>query len=156
MLRNKKPPQDTEKIIITTLVSCAEATYRINKPKEIFCEKLVKGFFEPVKSKIRYKIRGSVGDNPRKKIFNPVEVLYLIRNDYVHNGNFTGLFFRSENSEDYAYNFGTFHFYEKKDKLKLIQANSECCLTYEQFLQIFLEAFIINIQDFYNNYSKIK
>ena len=147
-LSKLKPPQDTEKIIITTLVSCAEAVYRINKPNENINENLIKGFFKPVESSINYKIRGHVGDIPYKKTFRAIEILYLIRNDYIHNGNFTGKFFRNDNSENYAYNSGDFYFSEKENKVKLILAESECCLTYKEFKKIFLEAFIKSIENY--------
>lgn len=49
--------KDTEKIVITTLVSLAEAVYRINKPEETIVENLVKGFFGPVKDMLEYRIR---------------------------------------------------------------------------------------------------
>jgi len=150
-LSKSKPPQDTEKIIITTLISCAEAIYKINKPDGSISENLVKGFFKPVKQELNYKIRGHVGGVPYKKVFEPSEVLYLIRNDYIHNGNFTGIFFRKPQSEDYVYNFGSFYYSEKENKNNLIQAFSECNLTYKDFLKIFLNAFIENIEKYCNS-----
>lgn len=150
-LSKSKPPQDTEKIIITILVSCAEAIYRIKKPNESISENLIKGFFKPVKSKVDYKIRGQVGAIPYKKTFNAVEVLYLVRNDYIHNGNFTGKFFRNDNSESHTYERGTFYYSEKENKTKLILADSECCLTYKQFSDTFSEAFIENIEEYIKN-----
>lgn len=157
-----KPPQDTEKIIITTFVSCAEAIYRINKPSERINENLVKGFFKPVKPKIKYKIRGNVDKADKslckkcKKIFSAVETLYLIRNDYIHNGNFIGSFFLDDddNFKKYKRNFGKFYFLEKGNKVKLISARSECCLTYEEFKKIFLEAFIKNIKNYYKKINE--
>jgi len=134
-LKEAKPPQDTEKIIITTLVSCAEAVYRINKPDESISENLVKGFFKPVKQQLNYKIREHVGNMPYKRVFEPVEVLYLVRNDYIHNGNFTGVFFRNSQSENHVYNLGSFYYSEKYAKTKLIQASSECKLTYDDFFE---------------------
>jgi hypothetical protein len=145
-LSKSKQSQDTEKIRITILVSCAEAVHRINKSREALGENLVKGFFKPVSSKIDYKIKGYAGDNiPHTKVFDAIEVLYLIRNDYIHNGKFTGIFFRRNNSGDCIYNLGTFYYSEKKNKAHLIQAFSECKLSYDEFLEIFLEAFIKNI-----------
>ncbi len=141
-LSKSKSSQDTEKIIITILVSCAEAIYRINKPDESISEHLVKGFFKSVKKQL--KIKGRVG----KEIFEPAEVLYLVRNDYIHNGNFTGSFFKKMGLEDYVCNWGSFYYSKKEDKLKLIQVYSECKLTYQDFLKIFLEAFIKNIEKY--------
>lgn len=155
-LKKAKPPQDPEKIIIMTLISCAEAIYRINNPNEGISENLIKGFFKPVNSDIDYKIRGHVGKLPYKKVFDAVEVLYLVRNDYIHNGNFTGRFFRNNNSESYAYEQGTFYYSEKENKAELILANSECCLTYEQFSDIFLKVFIENIEEYCSNNSNNK
>ncbi|MBI2463552.1 hypothetical protein HYV57_01200 [Candidatus Peregrinibacteria bacterium] len=147
-LTKSKPPQDTEKIIITTLVSCAEAVYRINKPDELVNENLVKGFFNPVKEQLNYKIRGHVGEMLYQKVFEPAEILYLVRNDYIHNGNFTGRFFRRPTSKTYFYNSGCFYFSTKESKTNFILANSECSLTYKDFLNIFLEAFIKNIEKY--------
>jgi len=143
--------QDTEKIRITILVSCAEAVYKINKPKETISENLIRGFFKPVRPKIDYKIRGSVGEMPYPKIFGAVEVLYLVRNDFIHNGNFGGIFFRNEKSEDYAYQQDYFYYSEKENKAQLIKVSSECCLSYNYFLNIFLEAFIKNIEKYCEN-----
>lgn len=154
-LKKSKPPQDTEKIIITMLVSIAEAVYRINKPNEEISENLVKGFFKPVKSKIDYKIRGHIDANmPYKKTFGAVDVLFLVRNDYIHNGNFTGIFFRNNNSEAYTYNIGTFYYSEKDNKTQSIDAISECNLNYEEFMKIFLEAFIESINKYCNKKTK--
>lgn len=153
-LTKTKPPQDTEKIIITTLVSCAEAVYRINKPDEGISENLIKGFFRPVKSKIDYKIRGNsqskceAGRCKIDKSFSAVEVLYLVRNDYIHNGNFTGKFFIYPDSESLDYKLELFYYSEKENKARLIEAYSECNLTYQNFLSIFLEAFIKNIEEY--------
>ncbi len=155
-LSKSKPPQDTEKIIITIFVSCAEAVYRINKPNESMSENLIKGFFKPVKSDINHKIRGHVEKLPNlpyEKVFDAVEILYLLRNDYIHNGNFIGIFFRDDNVENCIYNIGNFDFSETKNKTKLISAESECCLTYKQFLTIFLKAFIKNIEKYINKKS---
>lgn len=150
-LSKSKPPQDTEKIIVTTLVSCAEAVYRINKPNETVNENLVKGFFKPVRSRIDYKIRGHSGKLPYKKTFDAVEVLYLIRSDYIHNGNFTGIFFRNTDAENHVYNIGNFFYSEKGGKTKFILSSFECSLTYHNFLSIFLEAFIKNIEKYCSN-----
>lgn len=147
-LTKSKPSQNTEKIIIMTLVSIAEAVYRINEPDEPISENLIKGFFGPVKSKIDCKIKGYVGDMPYKKTFEAIEVLYLIRNDYIHNGNFIGKFFSSESESGEQKE--SFCFSEKDNKTLLIQVFSECSLTYEEFLKIFLEAFIENINKYCN------
>ncbi|MCK5491349.1 MAG: hypothetical protein KAI67_05925 [Candidatus Pacebacteria bacterium] len=147
-LAEQKPLQDTEKIIITTLVSCAEAVYRINKPEESIGENLVKGFFKPVVLQLENKIKGYVGEMPYKKSFKPDEILYLIRNDYIHNGNFIGTFFKKTNSENYVSMCGDFFYSEKEDKTKLISVKSECRLTYQEFLTIFLNAFIKNIKKY--------
>jgi len=148
-LSKSKPSQDTEKIIIAILVSCAEAIYRTYKPTEDINENLVKGFFKPVEEKINYKIRGYVGDEPLyKKTFEAIDILYLIRNDFIHNGNFTGRFFRNCDLGDDYCELGTFHFSEKENKVGLIEAYSECYLTYREFQDIFLESFIENIREY--------
>jgi len=149
-LSQQKPPQDTEKIIITTLISCAEAIARINYPKETDCQNLVRDFFKPVKEDLKYTIRGHVGSIPYNKVFCSEEVLYLIRNDYIHNANFTGSFFA--NSKDMP-RLGTFCYSEKSKKTRLILANSECKLTYNEFLEIFKKAFEENIKMYQKNDS---
>lgn len=155
-LSKSKPSQDTEKTIITILISCAEAVYRINKPNENINENLIKGFLKPVESSINYKIRGHIGDIPYRKIFGAIDILYLIRNDYIHNGNFIGKFFRDDDSENHVYNLGDFYFSEKENKAKLILAESECCLTYKEFRKIFLEAFIKSIESYCGKISASK
>ena len=158
--KKSKEPEDTEKIIITMIVSLAEAVYRINRPSESNCAFLVKSFFKPVLDKIEYKIRWHCNKKCEtwkckiKKTFNSVEVLYLIRNDYIHNWNFTGNFFRNEQSNEYVYNFWTFYYSEKDNKTNLILASSECRLTYQNFLNIFLDAFIFNIEEYVEKHLK--
>ena len=150
-----KPPQDTEKIIITILVSCAEAIYKINKPEEDINENLIKGFFKPVQSKLKGKIKGHTETKmPYNKTFDSTEVIYLIRNDYIHNGNFTGKVFRLNSSEKKSYNHGLFYYYEKENKNKLIQVFSSINLSYLEFINIFLESFILNIEKYCTKHKK--
>lgn len=151
-LQSQTPPQDTDKIIVTTFVSCAEAVRRINRPKETNCENLVKGFFSYVDAQIKYKIMGQsnttceTGKCEVECLFNATEVLYGVRNDYIHNGNFTGRFFKESNAENP--NFGCFFYSEKENKSCFIEATSDCDLRYEEFRNIFLEAFVANIEEF--------
>lgn len=148
-LRKSQPPQDTDKIIVTVLTSSAEAIYRISEPNEYSSNKLVTGFFRSIEDKIKYKISGYV-EGVEKTVFSACEVLYLVRNDYIHNGNFTGLFFNNETSDSNATNMGTFYFRPIDMKDKLIQAVSECKLSYHEFTRLFLVAFITNIEHYCN------
>jgi hypothetical protein len=115
-------------------------------PREINCQVLVEKFFEPVRDDLQYKIKGSLGNMPYETVFSSSEVLYLIRNDYIHNGNFVGLFFKGDATEEGIPNGGTFWYANKNDKTRLVLADSECKLTYDEFLKIFTKAFEENIK----------
>lgn len=142
-LQLQKPSQDTEQIIISIIVSWAEAFYRLNKTKEAVSENLVTGFFNFVKEEIEYKIRSHYpSSSPYEESFEAIKTLYLIRNDYIHNANFLGTFFSSDWIITHG---GVFHFAKKEDKSKLILVHSEFTLSYDKFIEIFKKAFWKNI-----------
>lgn len=162
-LRNEQlsDNQDTEKIIITTLVSLAEWTRRLNKPEEDSVDSLIKGFFKPVLNELQYKVKFSATSykewiaektySPDQEEYIPIIILYLIRNDYIHNGNFFWVFFVDPADKEYSPhipNWSTIYFSEKNNKAKLLSVWIECSLTYEEFLIIFLKAFKLNIEKY--------
>ena len=107
-------------------------------------KKLVENFFNPVvkESKLNYKIRLSLGGFPmdNKRSLIGTQILYKMRCEYVHEGNYTGKIFRSEYDEDFSFNIFTF----KCDRLEILCG--ECNFTYEQFLVVYIRALMENIK----------
>jgi len=110
---------------------------------------LVRKYFEPVvdKYKLNYKIKLSFGGFPKNKERNlsATDILYKIRCEYVHEGNYTGKFFKDENAEKHVYNIFIF----KRDNLEILCG--ECSLTYKSFINIYMEALAENIKSFLKN-----
>lgn len=159
----KEANNDTDKIIITTLISLSESVQRLNNPDEtnIWC--LVQWFFKPISNQLEYKInlaQSTYESGIAEKIYIKnsdklsVKILYLIRNDYIHNWNFTWNFFlnsklKSENQS--SCNYSCLYFSTEKDKSTLFNAWITCRLTFDQFLSIFLDAFKIAIETYLRN-----
>lgn len=136
---------DTEKIIITILVSLTEGLYQMNKPYKWNSENQIRWFLKPVSHKLKYKFKfcqttyesWDINEIIEMKKDDAIYVLYLIRNDYIHNANFLWRVFGDNNSF-------SIHFFWKNKKFepKTIQVMSN--IQYNEFLSIFLEAFMEN------------
>jgi hypothetical protein len=63
------------------------------------------------------------------------EILYKIRCEYTHEGNYTGIIFRRTEVGN------SFYFKDKNGNLSGI-----CDLTYQEFIKIFMKAVIENIK----------
>lgn len=136
-------------MIVTFFVLCAEAVFRTINPYENSNEQLVKSFFETVYRKIQYTIRYNMGSKIEDQ--NSARLLYLIRNDYLHNGNSIGLFFKDDKEIENVYNVGSFEYRPVSNVRELTREIIECSLTYKDFRDIFLEAFISNICKYCKN-----
>ncbi|OGH77474.1 MAG: hypothetical protein A2224_03730 [Candidatus Magasanikbacteria bacterium RIFOXYA2_FULL_40_20] len=109
---------------------------------------LVKEFFGPVVEKydLNNNIKLSLSEiiSNREINFGASEILYKIRCEYTHEGNYTGRIFKTtiEPNEEHVGNMISF----KINNSEILCG--ECYLTYEQFLVIYMEALIKNIENF--------
>ena len=140
----KENHEDVEVIKIYLLISHAEIasrTFGVVGKKDV----LVKEFFDPIvdKYKLNYKIRLSLGKLPRdpKDDLLATDILYKIRCEYAHEGNYTGRIFRKAETESMVYNGFSF-------KHSNSQIMAECSLSYTDFLNIFMDALWRNIEKF--------
>jgi len=132
--------EDVDVIKIYILVSHAEITSNNLKEKGIGVE-LVRKFFSPVESDLKYKIIPNYLSKTKiQKNINFVDILYKIRCEYTHEGNYTGIIFKIE--EDNVSNMFSF----KDDKGK--EFSGKCNITYKEFLNIFMKALVENIKIF--------
>ncbi|MCK5475263.1 MAG: hypothetical protein KAI71_01600 [Candidatus Pacebacteria bacterium] len=151
----KEKNEDVDKIKIFLLISHAEITINTFYQKDVnnnsSHRELVKKFFAPIVDRygLDYKVRITIDDINKIKDATFSSIFYDIRCEYVHKGNYTGIIFKNEKSEDCAYNF---FFFEKKSQT----INGECKLTYKEFINIYLDALVENIKIFsnYNELSK--
>jgi len=95
----KEKNHDTDKKIIFELVSLSESIYSLIKQIHN-TENLIKWFFRPVKEKLKINIRPWIIHATHPIFENSggcigARILYLMRNDYVHNINFTWKVFLS-------------------------------------------------------------
>lgn len=131
--------EDVDVIKIYILISHAEITARSLGENGTGVE-LVRKFFNSVESDLKYKIVPNYSsDTKNKREINFVDVLYKIRCEYTHEGNYTGIIFKRD--ED-AYSL-VFLFKDKKEELSGI-----CGITYKEFLNIYMKALIENIKIF--------
>ena len=157
---------DTDKAIIMNLVSLAEAIYKLNNPNQTVNEALVKWFFKLVNDKLLYNIKFSQSlyeDKRNKLIVEKIEkepknipalIIYLIRNDYIHNWNFTWVIFMGEKEKKELINWdkmSSFEYSDNNNSTILLEWVIECNLTYNEFLSIFLESFKLNLEKYLKN-----
>jgi len=131
--------EDVDVIKIYILVSHAEITSNNLKGKGIGVE-LVRKFFSPVESDLKYEIIPNYLSKKIQKNINFVDILYKIRCEYTHEGNYTGIIFKKE--ENNVSNI----FYFKYDEDK--ELSGKCNITYKEFLNIFMKTLIENIKIF--------
>jgi len=137
----KENKEDVDVIKIFFLVSHAEITmnnFGFSGEKR----KLVNKFFEPVAEKLKYEIQTSLGNGTKIKEISSSDILYKIRCEYAHEGNYTGKIFKNSSTEhNDAENLFSF----KNDDKDIF---GECGLTYQEFINIYMEALIDNIKKF--------
>ena len=145
-----KQKQDVDKIKIFYLISHTEIAMNTfshggNKAD------LVKKYFNPVMDKLECSLRLSIesqGLVSTEKIGSSADViLYKLRNEYVHQGNFTGKIFHSESEDNKAYKLFTFD-WDLQGKGNTINVTGETKLTYNQFLNIYFFAFRYHLENF--------
>jgi len=132
--------EDIDVIKIYILISHAEITSRSFKKKGSKIE-LVKHFFHPVESKLKYKIMPSLSYRMKTPSIDFADILYKIRCEYTHEGNYTGRIFKRDSDDPQSHLLIRF----KDGEEELF---GECGITYKDFLNIYMEALIENIKSF--------
>lgn len=132
----KKEHADVDVIKIYLLISHAEIAMNNLGIKDKKIE-MVKKFFDPVvtRSGLYYKIRMDSGNT------SSPEILYKIRCEYTHEGNYTGIIFKQPGDD--CSNLFRFRSGNK-------DVYGQCNLTYQEFLNIFMDALVENIKIFSN------
>jgi hypothetical protein len=141
----KNNNEDVDVIKIYILVSHAEIVSRSLGKKGTNLE-LVKEFFNPVEPAFKYKIRPSL-TNKITINMDFADILYKIRCEYTHEGNYTGKIFLRKREEENIFNI--FNFKHNDESF------SGCCsLIYKEFIDIYMKALVENIKIF-SDYKNI-
>jgi|SRR3989344_7639959 len=138
--------EDVDVIKIYILISHAEITSRSlgENGKNI---ELVKKFFEPVESELKYRIIPSISMDRKTPELNFADILYKIRCEYTHEGNYTGRIFKT--NDDDPRSSLLFHFKDGEEELF-----GECGITYKDFLTVYMTSLAEKIKSF-SNYKEI-
>jgi hypothetical protein len=138
---------DVDAIKIFFLISHAEITMN-NLGLKDNKKELVRKFFVPVAEKygLKYKIRVGLDSINITRGMYFSDILYKIRCEYAHEGNYTGKIFNKRKDKENVYN--SFHFKSNNEDFY-----GECILTYKEFLDIYMEALVENIKTF-SDYGK--
>jgi hypothetical protein len=135
--------EDVDVIKIYILISHAEISSRSLGKKGTVIE-LVREFFTPVESSLKYRIKPGLTDKKTPNL-NFADILYKIRCEYTHEGNYAGRIFKRKEdgtcSLSIRFKSGNKNFY------------GECGFTYEEFINIYMEALVENIKIF-SDYRK--
>lgn len=144
----KEEHDDVDAIKIFFLISHAEITMN-NFGVDDNKKELVNKFFKPVEKKygLEYKIRVSLSSIDETGNMPFSDILYKIRCEYAHEGNYTGKIFKNRREEKDNY-FNMFRF-----KHKIKDFFGECKLTYQEFVNIYMDALVENIKTF-SGYEK--
>lgn len=134
----KKNNEDVDVIKIYLLISHAEITMNNLGSSGFTKQKMVENFFKPVqnKHKLDYKIKLTLDSVKNvKRSMSCAEILYKIRCEYAHEGNYTGRIFRRTEVGN---------LFDFKDKNSILLGT--CDLNYQEFIKIFMKAVIENIE----------
>lgn len=132
--------EDVDVIKIYILTSHAEIASR-SLGEEGSGIELVKKFFEAVESKLQYKLKATLETIEELGDMNFADVLYKIRCEYTHEGNYTGKIFKNLGDDIDIKMIFRFRV-DGKDVF------GETNLTYQQFINIYMRALIENIKIF--------
>lgn len=110
-------------------------------------QNLVDLYFAPVKERyqLKYKIMVSINSIAKTGNLSFADILYKIRCEYVHEGNYTGRIFKLKGDGNYTL---MSQFKHNKD-----DSFGEYNVTYQEFMTIYMDALIENIK-IYSNYGK--
>lgn len=136
----KREQADVDIIKIYLLISHAEITMNSFGIKGNKDEKIEK-FFDPVidKYNLNNKIRMDRESIEKTEAMSSPKMLWKIRCEYTHEGNYTGKIFKTTDDDSPSW----FKF-KSNDK----EVCGGCNLTYQKFLNIFMDALIENIKIF--------
>jgi hypothetical protein len=142
----KKDYADVDIVKIYLLISHAEITinnFGIQGNKV----DLVKKFFDPVAEKhgLKHKLRAGLEGIEKTGYIPYYKILYKIRCQYTHEGDYTGKIFKNTNDDK-----KTVLIIQFIDNEKFIEGESN--LTYDEFINIYMDALVANIK-FYSNYK---
>ncbi len=137
--------EDVDIIKIYILISHAEISSRSLEKRGTKLE-LVKEFFNPVEPILKYKIIPGLADKITINM-NFADILYKIRCEYTHEGNYTGKVFLRKREEENVFN--VFNFKHNDESF------SGCCsLAYKEFIDIYMKTLVENIKIF-SDYKNI-
>jgi hypothetical protein len=138
----KNEHDDVDVVKIYMLISHAEIAIN-NFQWQGGKKEMVERYFEPVVKKfgLNYKVRLGLGAVEKYGSMSCSEIFYKIRCEYTHEGNYTGKIFKNKNDDAFLYNIFGF-------TIKGEYVTGECNLTYESFLNIFMDALVENIKLF--------
>jgi len=142
---------DNDKFKIFLLTSHSEIAARLIAKPNRSSQALVNKFFKSVKKKENL-------NNLIKGIYNAAselqaaDTLYAIRNEYAHQGNFTGKIFQpADEDDDYTNCMYCLSKINETDE-KVMHISIEFTIKYEKFLEIYCKA----LQNLLSEYIKIK
>ncbi len=153
----KNNHDDVDKIKIFYLVSHAEIIINTFTANSAGMNKsdLVDSFFEPVKDKLQYTLQLTSEDTNKLSKMNqqitPSRILYKLRNEYAHQGNFTGKIFKLLTDEEKVSNLFSFDW--DIPKAQPLDVCGLTRLTYDQFLHIYFSAFKWHFEDYIKKHS---
>ncbi|MFA5158588.1 MAG: hypothetical protein WC451_05400 [Patescibacteria group bacterium] len=153
----KNNHDDVDKIKIFQLVSHAEIAINTFSANTASMNKgdLVDAFFEPVKDKLQYTLQLSIDDTKKLSKINQQitssRILYKLRNEYAHQGNFIGKIFKLETDEKKVSNLFSFDW--GIPKAQPIEVCGLTRLTYAQFLNIYFLTFQWHFEDYIKKHS---
>jgi len=142
--RAKEHNEDVDKIKIFHLISHAEIVMNVLCDATRNNAEKVDDFFVPVDSQLQHSLCLTISDNSQLtsqgQVTSSSRILYKLRCEYAHQGNFTGKVFRRDSAEDHVYNYFAFYWDLPGSRTKVF-ASAETNLTYYDFLNIYFTAF---------------
>jgi len=136
--------EDVDKIKIFHLISHAEIVMNTLGEMTGNNAEKVDEFFASEVGRLQHSLRLTIDDNDqlmsRGQLTSPSRVLYKLRCEYAHQGNFTGKIFRRDSAESHVYNFFSFYWDLPSSRAKVF-VSAETNLTYADFLNIYFTAF---------------
>lgn len=141
----QKNGEDVDKIKLFQLISHAEIAMKVLDGVSSTNNKRVDEYFEPVASKLRYRLRLGIADtNALSKLGEDTSapsILYKLRCEYAHQGNYLGSLFRTPSSVKGVYKLSSFEWDLKTAKSReLRRVSMETNLTYDEFMHLYFVA----------------
>jgi hypothetical protein len=153
--RAEKHHEDVDKIKLFHLISHAEIAMKVLGGVKSTNAKRVEEYFQPVRLKLCYRLRlsSSISDthtlNELGEDITAPSILYKLRCEYAHQGNYLGRIFRKQHSDEKTYCMSSFEWDLKvgKDR-ELRSVDMETNFTFDEFIQIYFEALREHIDNY--------